>query len=198
MGAPESGPQYCRLSLWSNSFLFVLVVVLVIFSGQAPRSVLFTRLRAAFRARLDLGFLSLHSPLQITRFFEAPVPSLFHNDSLSRDVQVQAAVYRLLSALCERWPGPTNPWPYHVPMPQELDVDAMLNRFRERARAVRQRGLPPIEGAERKRFMDQARTDYMDYAMIGDATATLAGRRPHPDDRPSPARPGPPAPAPPS
>jgi hypothetical protein len=59
-------------------------------------------------------------------------------------------------------------------MPQELDVDAMLNRFRERARAVRQRGLPPIEGAERKRFMDQARTDYMDYAMIGDATATLA------------------------
>jgi flagellar motor component MotA len=58
-------------------------------------------------------------------------------------------------------------------MAQDLDIDAMLNRFRERARAVRQRGLPPIEGAERKRFMDQARTDYMDYAMIGDATATL-------------------------
>ena len=49
----------------------------------------------------------------------------------------------------------------------------MLHRFRERARAVRQRGLPPIEGAERKRFMDQARTDYMDYAMIGDAAASL-------------------------
>ena len=59
------------------------------------------------------------------------------------------------------------------PMAQDLDLDAMLNRFRERARAVRQRGLPPIEGPERKRFMDQARTDYMDYAMIGDATATL-------------------------
>jgi hypothetical protein len=58
-------------------------------------------------------------------------------------------------------------------MTPEIDVDAMLNRFRERARAVRQRGLPPLEGAERKRFMDQARTDYMDYAMIGDATATL-------------------------
>lgn len=49
----------------------------------------------------------------------------------------------------------------------------MLNRFRERAHAVRQRGLPPVEGPERKRFLDQARTDYMDYAMIGDATATL-------------------------
>jgi hypothetical protein len=58
-------------------------------------------------------------------------------------------------------------------MAQDLDIDAMLNRFRERARAVRQRGLPPLEGPERKRFMDQARTDYMDYAMIGDATATL-------------------------
>ena len=58
-------------------------------------------------------------------------------------------------------------------MAQELDIDAMLQRFRERARAVRQRGLPPIEGAERKRFMDQAKTDYMDYAMIGDASASL-------------------------
>jgi hypothetical protein len=58
-------------------------------------------------------------------------------------------------------------------MAQELDVDAMLSRFRERARAVRQRGLPPLEGPERKRFMDQARTDYMDFAMIGDASATL-------------------------
>ena len=60
-------------------------------------------------------------------------------------------------------------------MADDLDVEAMLNRFRERARAVRQRGLPPIEGAERKRFMDQARTDYMDYAIIGDATASLEG-----------------------
>ena len=58
-------------------------------------------------------------------------------------------------------------------MAQDLDIDAMLNRFRERARAVRQRGLPPLEGPDRKRFMDQARTDYMDYAMIGDATAKL-------------------------
>jgi len=57
----------------------------------------------------------------------------------------------------------------------ELDVDAMIERFRARARAVRQRGLPPVEGAERKRFMDQARIDYQDYAIIGDATAHLEG-----------------------
>lgn len=60
-------------------------------------------------------------------------------------------------------------------MADSLDVEAMLTRFRERARAVRQRGVPPIEGAERKRFMEQARIDYMDYAMIGDAEATLEG-----------------------
>ena len=60
-------------------------------------------------------------------------------------------------------------------MSQQLDTAAMLERFRERARAVRQRGVPPIEGAERKLFIDQARTDYMDYAMIGDAQASLEG-----------------------
>jgi hypothetical protein len=59
-------------------------------------------------------------------------------------------------------------------MAQDFDVDAMIERFRARARAVRQRGLPPVEGADRKRFIDQARVDFMDYAMIGDAQAKLA------------------------
>ena len=58
-------------------------------------------------------------------------------------------------------------------MAQDFDVDAMIERFRARARAVRQRGLPPVEGADRKRFIDQARVDFMDYAMIGDAEASL-------------------------
>jgi hypothetical protein len=55
----------------------------------------------------------------------------------------------------------------------DLDIDAMILRFQARARAVRQRGIPPLEGPERKRFVDQARTDFMDYAMIGDADASL-------------------------
>jgi hypothetical protein len=58
-------------------------------------------------------------------------------------------------------------------MAPEFDVDAMVQRFQARARAVRQRGMPPLEGPERKRFVDQARVDYMDYAMIGDAHAKL-------------------------
>ncbi|HUR49865.1 MAG TPA: hypothetical protein VMY88_10125 [Acidimicrobiales bacterium] len=55
----------------------------------------------------------------------------------------------------------------------EFDPQAMIQRFRERAHAVRSRGLPPIEGADRKRFMDQARMDFMDFAMLGDAQAEL-------------------------
>jgi hypothetical protein len=58
-------------------------------------------------------------------------------------------------------------------MTDGLDVDAMIERFRERAKAVRSRGVPPLEGTERKRYIEQARLDYMDYAMLGDATASL-------------------------
>jgi hypothetical protein len=61
----------------------------------------------------------------------------------------------------------------HVPMADALDLDAMLDRFRARAKAVRQRPIPPVEGPDRKRFVDQARIDFMDYAMIGDAEANL-------------------------
>jgi hypothetical protein len=51
----------------------------------------------------------------------------------------------------------------------------MITRFRERAEAVRRRGLPPVEGPERQRFIEAARIDFQDFAMIGDATASLSG-----------------------
>jgi hypothetical protein len=54
-----------------------------------------------------------------------------------------------------------------------LDTDAMLQRFRERAHAVKQRPLPPVAGEERQAFIAQAKLDYQDYAMIGDAEADL-------------------------
>ena len=56
-------------------------------------------------------------------------------------------------------------------MGDSLDVDAMLERFRERARSAKNRPLPPVEGPERKRFIDRAQLDFMDFAMIGDAEA---------------------------
>jgi hypothetical protein len=55
-------------------------------------------------------------------------------------------------------------------MTEELDVDAMLERFRDRAAAVRGRPLPPVAGPERQKFIAQAELDYQDYAMLGDAS----------------------------
>ena len=58
-------------------------------------------------------------------------------------------------------------------MPDTFDPQAMVERFRERAAAVRSRGLPPLEGQERRRFIEQMELDYMDFAMLGDAEARL-------------------------
>ena len=55
----------------------------------------------------------------------------------------------------------------------QLDVEAMLQRFRERAAAVRTRTLPPVGGEERQRFIDQAQADLLDFGIVGDAEATL-------------------------
>ena len=58
-------------------------------------------------------------------------------------------------------------------MADGLDVEAMLQRFRERATAVRNRPLPPIAGEERSAFIQQAQLDYQDFAIIGDARGEL-------------------------
>jgi hypothetical protein len=54
-------------------------------------------------------------------------------------------------------------------MGDTLDVDAMLQRFRDRAHAVRERALPPVAGEERQRFLRQAELDHLDFAILGDA-----------------------------
>jgi hypothetical protein len=54
-----------------------------------------------------------------------------------------------------------------------LDTDAMIARFRERALAVKKRPLPPVAGEERQAFISQAKLDYQDFAMIGDAEASI-------------------------
>jgi hypothetical protein len=55
----------------------------------------------------------------------------------------------------------------------QLDVDAMLARFRERAAAVEHRPLPPVAGEERMRFIEQAQLDFQDFAIIADAEGVL-------------------------
>lgn len=51
----------------------------------------------------------------------------------------------------------------------EFDVDAMIARFAERATAVKDRPLPPVAGPERKKFMDQAQTDFTDFSLVANA-----------------------------
>jgi hypothetical protein len=58
-------------------------------------------------------------------------------------------------------------------MADGFDVDAMITRFQERARAVRDRPLPPLEGTARRDYMQRAQVDYQDFAMLGDAEGAL-------------------------
>jgi len=58
-------------------------------------------------------------------------------------------------------------------MADTLDLDEMITRFRNRAEAVRNRQIPPVEGEARKDFVRQAQLDFQDFAMIGDAQATV-------------------------
>ncbi len=58
-------------------------------------------------------------------------------------------------------------------MSDAFDPNDMVLRFRERAEAVKRRGLPPVEGPDRLRFIEAAKLDFQDFAMLGDATATL-------------------------
>ena len=52
----------------------------------------------------------------------------------------------------------------------ELDMDAFLSRFQARAEAVRERGVPPLEGAARKQFIEAAEKDFLDYSLVGSAS----------------------------
>ena len=54
-----------------------------------------------------------------------------------------------------------------------FDPQHMIDRFKERAAAVKRRPLPPVAGEERQLFITQAQEDFQDFAMIGDAQATL-------------------------
>lgn len=54
-----------------------------------------------------------------------------------------------------------------------FDVDAFLGRFRERAAAVRERGVPPIEGEARRKYIESAELDFMDYSLVASAGWTV-------------------------
>lgn len=57
----------------------------------------------------------------------------------------------------------------------EFDVDAFKSRFRGRAEAVKERGVPPLEGEARRKFLAAAQQDYVDYSLVADAEVSVDG-----------------------
>ncbi len=58
-------------------------------------------------------------------------------------------------------------------MAEAFDPQKMIERFRDRAASVKRRPLPPVAGEERQHFLAQAQSDFQDFAMLSDATATV-------------------------
>jgi hypothetical protein len=54
-------------------------------------------------------------------------------------------------------------------VPAQVDLTALRQRFAERASSVKRRTPPPVAGPERTRFVQQAQTDFMDFAIVADA-----------------------------
>ena len=54
-----------------------------------------------------------------------------------------------------------------------FEPSKMIARYKERAAAVKRRPLPPVAGEERQMFLQQAQSDFQDFAMIGDSEASL-------------------------
>jgi hypothetical protein len=58
-------------------------------------------------------------------------------------------------------------------MSDHFDPAAMIERFAQRASAVKGRSMPPIEGPDRQAFIERSQQDFMDYAMLADAKTDL-------------------------
>jgi len=56
-----------------------------------------------------------------------------------------------------------------------FDVDAFLERFANRAAAVKERGVPPLEGEARRTFLASAQQDFTDYSLVSDAEWEIEG-----------------------
>ena len=50
-----------------------------------------------------------------------------------------------------------------------LNVEELLDRYKERAEAVKNRSIPPVGGDDRMAFVKQAEIDYQDFMIIADS-----------------------------
>ena len=66
-----------------------------------------------------------------------------------------------------------------------FNVEEFINRYKERAEAVKNRSIPPVGGDDRMAFIKQAETDFQDYMIIADSefTVCLLYTSPSPRDK---------------
>ncbi len=114
----------------------------------------------ALRAGLDSDF---GAALEGTCLFEAPMSTFLHvppaSGSADRDGPILPSATPTLATV--------------LFMAEGFDVDAMIARFQERAKAVKDRPLPPLEGTARREYMQRAQVDFQDFAILGDAQGSL-------------------------
>ena len=46
-----------------------------------------------------------------------------------------------------------------------FNVEEFINRYKERAEAVKNRSIPPVGGDDRMAFIKQAETDFQDFKL---------------------------------
>ena len=54
-----------------------------------------------------------------------------------------------------------------------LNVEELLDRYKERAEAVKNRSIPPVGGDDRMAFVKQAEIDYQDFMIIADSEVEI-------------------------
>ena len=50
-----------------------------------------------------------------------------------------------------------------------FNVEEFIERYKERAEAVKDRSIPPVGGDDRLAFIKQAETDFQDFMIIADS-----------------------------
>ena len=54
-----------------------------------------------------------------------------------------------------------------------MNVEELLDRYKERAEAVKNRSIPPVGGDDRMAFVKQAEIDYQDFMIIADSEVEI-------------------------
>ena len=51
----------------------------------------------------------------------------------------------------------------------KFNAEEFIDRYKERAEAVKNRSIPPVGGDDRMAFIKQAETDFQDFMIVADS-----------------------------